>query len=82
VPRDRSGADGDVIVPGAAVLAVLPFFHIYGIMAFLTYGLMRGAKLVTMPRFDLEQYIQLAGRHEVPLLHVVPPVLLALASTP
>ena len=41
--------DGDVIVPGAPVLAVLPFFHIYGIMAFLTFGLMRGARLVTMP---------------------------------
>jgi acyl-CoA synthetase (AMP-forming)/AMP-acid ligase II len=74
--------DGDVILPGAAVLAVLPFFHIYGIMAFLTFGLMRGAKLITMPRFDLEQYIQLARRHEVPLLHVVPPILLALAKYP
>ena len=78
----ESVTDGDVIVPGAAVLAVLPFFHIYGIMAFLTFGLMRGAKLVTMPRFDLEQYIQLAQRHEVPLLHVVPPILLALAKYP
>src|SRR5215831_12153957 len=74
--------DSDVILPGAPVLAVLPFFHIYGIMAFLTFGLMRGAKLVTMPRFDLEQYIQLARRHEVPLLHVVPPILLALAKYP
>ncbi len=74
--------DSDVIVPGAAVIAVLPFFHIYGIMAFLTLGLMRGAKLVTMPRFDLEQYIDLARRHEAPLLHVVPPILLALAKYP
>jgi acyl-CoA synthetase (AMP-forming)/AMP-acid ligase II len=61
---------------------VLPFFHIYGIMAFLTYGLMHGAKLVTMPRFDLQQYIELARRHEVPLLHVVPPILLGLAKYP
>src|SRR5262249_3363990 len=65
-----------------ALLAVLPFFHIYGIMVFLTIGLMRGAKLVTMPRFDLEQYIALARRHDVPLLHVVPPILLALAKYP
>jgi acyl-CoA synthetase (AMP-forming)/AMP-acid ligase II len=78
----ESVTDGDVIIPGAAVIAVLPFFHIYGIMAFLTYGLMRGAKLVTMPRFDLEQYVQLAHRHEVPLLHVVPPILLGLAKYP
>jgi len=74
--------DSHVIMPGAAVLAVLPFFHIYGIMAFLTFGLMRGARLVTIPRFDLEQYVQLARRHEVPVLHVVPPILLALAKYP
>src|SRR5690349_6179565 len=78
----ESVSHGDVIVPGAAVLAVLPFFHIYGIMAFLTYGLMHGAKLIVMPRFDLEQYVQLARRHEVPLLHVVPPILLGLAKYP
>jgi len=78
----ESVTDSDVIIPGAAVIAVLPFFHIYGIMAFLTAGLMRGAKLITMPRFDLEQYIQLARRYEVPLLHVVPPILLALAKYP
>jgi acyl-CoA synthetase (AMP-forming)/AMP-acid ligase II len=78
----ESVTDGDVIVPGAPVLAVLPFFHIYGIMAFLTFGLMRGARLITMPRFDLEQYVQLARRHEVPLLHLVPPILLGLAKYP
>ena len=77
-----SVTDSDVIIPGAAMIAVLPFFHIYGIMAFLTYGLMHGAKLITMPRFDVEQYILLARRHEVPLLHLVPPILLALAKYP
>jgi acyl-CoA synthetase (AMP-forming)/AMP-acid ligase II len=78
----ESVTDSDLIVAGAAVLAVLPFFHIYGIMAFLTFGLMRGARLVTMPRFDLEQYVQLAREHEVPLLHAVPPILLGLAKYP
>jgi len=51
-------------------------------MAFLTAGLMRGARLLTMPRFDLEQYVELARRHEVPLLHVVPPILLGIAKYP
>jgi len=74
--------DAQVIVPGAAVIAVLPFFHIYGIMAFLTFGLARGAKIVCMPRFDLEQYIALVREHEVPVLHVVPPILLGLAKYP
>jgi acyl-CoA synthetase (AMP-forming)/AMP-acid ligase II len=73
---------GDVVLEGSKVLAVLPFFHIYGIMAFLTYGLTRGATIVTMPRFDLEQFLALARTHEVPLLHVVPPIMLALAKYP
>jgi len=74
--------EDDLIIPGSHVIAVLPFFHIYGIMAFLTFGLLRGATLVTMPRFDMEQYLALARTHEVPVLHVVPPILLALAKYP
>ena len=71
-----------VIVEGSHVLAVLPFFHIYGIMAFLTFGLTRGATIVTMPRFEMGQYLELARKYEVPLLHVVPPILLGLAKYP
>jgi acyl-CoA synthetase (AMP-forming)/AMP-acid ligase II len=75
-------SDGDVVIAGSNIVAVLPFFHIYGIMAFMTFGLVRGATLITMPRFDLEQYLELARRYEVPMLHVVPPILLALAKYP
>jgi acyl-CoA synthetase (AMP-forming)/AMP-acid ligase II len=74
--------DSPIVVPDATMLAVLPFFHIYGIMVFLTYGLVQGATTVTMPRFDLEQFLQLARRYEIPQLHVVPPILLALAKYP
>jgi acyl-CoA synthetase (AMP-forming)/AMP-acid ligase II len=78
----EASTDSEVVIAGAPLIAVLPFFHIYGIMAFLTAGLMRGARLLTMPRFDLEQYVQLARREKVPLLHVVPPILLGIAKYP
>lgn len=74
--------DAALIVPGGAVIAVLPFFHIYGITAFLTCGLSRGARIVTMPRFDLAEYVKLVVAHQPPLLHVVPPILLGLAKFP
>jgi acyl-CoA synthetase (AMP-forming)/AMP-acid ligase II len=64
------------------LLAVLPFFHIYGMVVIMNLGLYRGATLVTMPRFDLEQYLQLIARHRVTFAHVVPPVMLALAKHP
>lgn len=74
--------DAELISPQDTVLAFLPFFHIYGISAFLDFSLYRGATIVTMPRFDLEQYLQLVQKHGVTILHVVPPIALALAKHP
>lgn len=39
------------------ILAVLPFFHIYGLTALMNAPLRRGATVVVLPRFDLEQYL-------------------------
>jgi len=74
--------DAALITPQDTVLAFLPFFHIYGIVAFLNLSLKQGATVVTMPRFDLEQYLQLVEKHGVTILHVVPPIALALAKHP
>ncbi|MDA1117296.1 MAG: AMP-binding protein [Proteobacteria bacterium] len=74
--------DAALITPQDTVLAFLPFFHIYGIVAFLNLALHQGATVVTMPRFDLEQYLQLVQKHGVTILHVVPPIALALAKHP
>src|SRR6185312_8874993 len=41
------------------VLAFLPFFHIYGMTVLLNIALKRRATLITMPRFDLQQFLQL-----------------------
>jgi acyl-CoA synthetase (AMP-forming)/AMP-acid ligase II len=74
----------DINFPSEAdtVVAFLPFFHIYGIVVFLSQAIQRGATIVTMPRFDLEQYLELVQRHKVTFLHLVPPVALALAKHP
>ena len=36
---------------GEVVLAVLPFFHIYGMQVLMNFFLSRGATIVTVPRF-------------------------------
>jgi len=41
-----------------------------------------GAGIVTMPRFDLELFLNLVVEHKTPLLWIVPPVALALAKHP
>jgi acyl-CoA synthetase (AMP-forming)/AMP-acid ligase II len=63
-------------------VAFLPFFHIYGLTAIALLGLWSGATFVVMARFDLEPYLDLVERHRATLLHVVPPVVVALAKHP
>jgi acyl-CoA synthetase (AMP-forming)/AMP-acid ligase II len=64
------------------MLAFLPFFHIYGMQVLMNLGLSQGATVVTMPRFDLQQALQLMQDHKVSRLFAVPPVILALAKHP
>ncbi|HQR39490.1 MAG TPA: AMP-binding protein [Blastocatellia bacterium] len=66
----------------ARVLAVLPFFHIYGMVVLMNFPLYRMASCVTMPRFDLEPFLQIAQDRKVTHLYVVPPILIALAKHP
>jgi acyl-CoA synthetase (AMP-forming)/AMP-acid ligase II len=64
------------------VIAVLPFFHIYGMQLLMNLSLRRGSTLVTMPRFDLEQFLDLIEEHEVSGVYLVPPIALALVKHP
>jgi len=68
--------------PGESTVAFLPFFHIYGLQVLMNINLAAGGCTVTMPRFDLEQYLTLCTQHKTPRLWIVPPVALALAMHP
>ncbi len=67
---------------GETVLSFLPFFHIYGMQVLMNGALAQGGKVVTMPRFDLEQFLTLCQDHKIKRGFVVPPVVLALAKHP
>ena len=64
------------------IMGVLPFFHIYGMVLILCLGLQRGVTLVTMPRFELEDFLGLIQKHRISVLNLVPPLVLALAKHP
>ena len=66
----------------AAFVAVLPFFHIYGMQVLMNLGLRAGATIVTMPRFDLEQFLRLHQEHGLTRAFVAPPMVVALAKHP
>jgi len=70
------------IKKGETTVGFLPFFHIYGLQVLQNMYLANGGAVVTMPRFDLEQYLTLVAEHRTPWLWIVPPVALALAMHP
>ena len=68
--------------PEDVVVGVLPFFHSYGQTVVMNMTLRYGATVVTIPRFDLEQYLTLSQEHGATLAYVAPPLVLALAKHP
>jgi len=63
-------------------VGVLPFFHIYGLVVIMNLGLLLGVTTVTLPRFELEQFLETLQKYRVTFAHVVPPIALALAKHP
>ncbi|MFI5661162.1 4-coumarate--CoA ligase family protein [Streptomyces sp. NPDC051684] len=68
--------------PGDRILAVLPFFHIYGLTALMNGPLRQGSTVVVLPRFDLETFLAAIEKHRITHLYVAPPIVLALAKHP
>ncbi|WP_328632733.1 4-coumarate--CoA ligase family protein [Streptomyces sp. NBC_00356] len=68
--------------PGDRILAVLPFFHIYGLTALMNGPLRQGSTVVVLPRFDLETFLGAIEKHRITHLYVAPPIVLALAKHP
>jgi 4-coumarate--CoA ligase len=64
------------------VLAVLPFFHIYGMQVLMNGVLFHGARTVTLPRFDLAEFLSVIQSQRVTRVAAVPPIVVALAKHP
>ncbi len=67
---------------GEKIISVLPFFHIYGMQVLMNASLASGAVVVPVPRFDLQQFLELAQQHQIRRAFIVPPIVLALAKHP
>ncbi|MFG3047523.1 4-coumarate--CoA ligase family protein [Streptomyces sp. NPDC048241] len=70
------------VEPGERILAVLPFFHIYGLTALMNAPLRKGATVVVLPRFELDTFLAAIETHRITGLYVAPPIVLALAKHP
>ncbi|MCS7234412.1 MAG: long-chain fatty acid--CoA ligase [Armatimonadota bacterium] len=69
--------------PGQEVaLAVLPFFHSYGMTSVLNFSMWMGATVVLVPRFDPELVLDAVRRYRPTLFHGVPTMYIALLNAP
>ncbi|HET6988706.1 MAG TPA: AMP-binding protein [Kribbella sp.] len=64
------------------IIAILPFFHIYGLSVLMNLPLRLGATVVVLPKFDLQQFLTTLDEQKITRAFVAPPVVLALAKHP
>ena len=67
---------------GDVVLAVLPFYHIYGLTVLLNFAMKTRSTLVTMPRFDLPEFLRIIQDQKCTWIFIAPPIAVALAKHP
>ncbi|PPQ65777.1 hypothetical protein CVT24_011994 [Panaeolus cyanescens] len=68
--------------PGDVNLAVLPFFHIYGLIVILHLSLFYGASLVVVPKFSFIDFLRSIVRFKITHLFLVPPQVVLLCKHP
>lgn len=64
------------------VVAALPFFHIYGLVWIMNVPIYFGHTVVTMPRFDMAEFLRVLQEYRITRAALVPPIILALAKHP
>lgn len=58
----------------------LPFYHIYGLMVLLVPKLALGAKIVSIPKFEINNFLNITKEQRATFLHLVPPVVIQLTN--
>ena len=63
-------------------IAVLPFFHIYGMVVIMMLTLSRGGTVVSMPRFEFRDFLTALQKYRVTTAPLVPPIVLGMVKNP
>ena len=73
-PRAREGQE--------TVLAVAPFFHVYGMTVAMNLPLSYGSTLVLIPRFDIDELLKAIDRYKPTIFPGVPTLYIAINHHP
>jgi long-chain acyl-CoA synthetase len=64
------------------IMAVLPFFHSYGLNAIMSVAIARAMKLICLPRFELEMALKAIQKEKATLFPGVPRIYIAINESP
>ncbi|WP_342581624.1 long-chain-fatty-acid--CoA ligase [Ureibacillus sp. FSL W7-1570] len=64
------------------VLGLLPFFHVYGMTTVLILTIMKGNKMVLLPKFDVEQVLKTIDKQKPTLFPGAPTMYIGLLNHP
>jgi long-chain acyl-CoA synthetase len=78
-----SATIGNIPIHRRCVLGVLPFFHVYGLIVVMCWAMFNSASQILVPRFDLEDMMELLGRtREISFFPSVPTMINAIVNHP
>ncbi|ARK31664.1 Long-chain-fatty-acid--CoA ligase [Halalkalibacter krulwichiae] len=63
-------------------LAVLPFFHVYGMTVSMNLGVMNGYTTVILPKFEPKEVLKTIEKHKITLFPGAPTMYVALVNDP
>ena len=79
-------ANSDVICmsrrENESILALMPFYHIYGMVVLLLNGLLQCTKLISVPKFEPESFLSTVEKHRISQLFIAPPLAVFLCKHP
>lgn len=64
------------------ILAILPFFHVFGMTVVMNFSVMIGAKMIIVPKFDPKQVLKTIDKEKPTIFPGAPTIYIALLNHP
>lgn len=64
------------------ILAVLPFFHVYGMTTVMNFGIKQGSKIILMPKFNPEDVLKVIDKQKPTIFPGAPTIYIGLLNHP
>ena len=64
------------------VLGALPLFHVFAMTGVMNLGIVKAAKIILMPRFQIDEALSLIDKEKVTMMPAVPTIFMAIMNHP